>query len=136
VRWLGEAPKRLGADAKRVYLLGFSQGAMMSLGVLRTAPERVAGVIALSGAFDDALFGQSHAAPEAIARVALFAAHGTNDDLLPVSDGRKIRDAFHPQVRDFTYNEYPIPHAIGPTEIQDVAAWLADHLDHPNQAER
>ena len=135
-RWLGEAPTRLGADPKQVYLFGFSQGAMMSLGVLRTAPEHVAGVIALSGKFDDALFGKTRASPAAIARVALFVAHGTDDDLLPVRDGRAIRDLFDPVVRDFTYHEYPIPHAIAPTEVHDIATWLTDHLDHPNRAER
>ena len=45
VRWLAAAPARLGADPQQVYLLGFSQGAMMSLAVLRTAPERLAGVV-------------------------------------------------------------------------------------------
>ena len=129
VRWLGAAPARLGTDPRRTYLLGFSQGAMMSLGVLRTAPERVAGIVALSGKFDDDLFGAARASSDAMAGVALFVAHGTNDDLLPVSDGRAIRDIFEPLIRDFTYREYPIPHAIGPGEIGDVAAWLRERLD-------
>jgi len=131
VRWLGAAPARLGADPTRVYLLGFSQGAMMSLGVLRTAPERVAGIVALSGTFGDDLFGSAKVPAAAIGRVALFVGHGTEDDLLPVADGRAIRDAFQPVVPDLTYREYPIPHAIGPAEIRDVAAWLTERLDRP-----
>jgi phospholipase/carboxylesterase len=127
VRWLAAAPPRLGVDPKRVYLLGFSQGAMMSLGVLRTAPERVAGIVALSGFFDDALFA-GPAPDDAAARVAVFVGHGTQDALLPVADGRAVRAFFEPRVRDFTYREYPIAHAIGPAEIRDVAAWLAARL--------
>src|SRR5262245_19920926 len=34
VRWLGAAPERFGTDPAQTFLLGFSQGAMMSLGVL------------------------------------------------------------------------------------------------------
>src|SRR5262245_54356302 len=49
VAWLAAAPARLGTDPARMYLLGFSQGAMMGLGALVTAPERLRGVIALSG---------------------------------------------------------------------------------------
>ena len=129
VHWLGATPARLGTDPRRTYLLGFSQGAMMSLGVLRTAPERVAGIVALSGKFGEDLFDQAQAPSDAMAGVALFVAHGTNDDLLPVSDGRAIRDVFQPLIRDFTYREYPISHAIGSDEIDDVAAWLRERLD-------
>ena len=38
-------------DPERVVLLGFSQGAVMSLGTQALGPESVAGVIALSGYF-------------------------------------------------------------------------------------
>src|SRR5262249_31162121 len=43
MRWLDAAPARLGTDPHRTFLLGFSQGAMMPLGVLRSPPERLAG---------------------------------------------------------------------------------------------
>jgi phospholipase/carboxylesterase len=128
VRWLEAAPARLGTDPARVYLLGFSQGAMISLGVLRTAPARLVGVVALSGRFSDALF-EAPPPTDAVGAVPLFVAHGTEDDVLPVANGRAVRDAFQPLVRDFTYREYPVPHAIGPTELADVAAWLTAHLD-------
>jgi phospholipase/carboxylesterase len=126
-RWLAAAPARLGADPRRVYLLGFSQGAMMSLGVLRTVPERVAGAVALSGKFNDTLFDEPPA--RRMGDVGLFVGHGTQDDLLPVTDGRAIRDLFQPLVRDFAYHEYPISHAISPAEIRDVAAWLTGRLN-------
>src|SRR5262249_59666988 len=71
VRWLAAAPARLGTDPDRTYLLGFSQGAMMSLGVLVTAPERIAGVVALSGRAPDDLFAGG-APRDAVARVPLF----------------------------------------------------------------
>ncbi len=128
IGWLAAAPGRLGADARRVYLLGFSQGAMMSLGVLRTAPERVAGVVALSGRYADALFGAPPPG-DALRAVPLFVGHGTADEVLPVANGRAIRDAFQPLVRDFTYREYAVGHGIAPSELADVAAWLTARLD-------
>ena len=128
VRWLAAAPARLGADPQQVYVLGFSQGAMVSLAVLRTAPERLAGVVALSGLFDDRLVA-SPAADAAVARVPVFVAHGVDDRVLPIADGRAIRERFQPVVEDFTYREYPMAHTIGADEKRDVATWLTARLD-------
>jgi phospholipase/carboxylesterase len=69
--WLAAAPARLGTDPRRTYLLGFSQGAMMSLGVLRTRPELLAGVVALSGRDPEGLFPMT-ASPAAVVRVPVF----------------------------------------------------------------
>jgi phospholipase/carboxylesterase len=127
VRWIEAAPARLGTDARRTFLLGFSQGAMMALGALGAAPERLAGVVALSSRAPAGLF-EASASPEAISRVPLFVAHGTHDDVLPVANGRGVRDAFALLSRDFTYEEFPIGHGIGDEELALVAAWLAAHL--------
>jgi len=130
VRWIEAAPARLGTDPARLYVLGFSQGAMMTLGLLRTIPERLAGAIVLSGRFSDELFPAT-AQPDAIARVPLFVAHGAHDDVIPVASGRGIRDAFKASTPDFTYHEYPIPHAISGEEIRTIDAWLTQRLDRP-----
>jgi phospholipase/carboxylesterase len=127
VAWVEAAPARLGTDPGRTALLGFSQGAMMSLGVLRTIPDRLAGVVALSGRVAGDLF-EATAPRDAIARVPLLVAHGTLDDLLPVANGRQTRDAFQDLSRDFTYREFPIGHGISEEEIDLVARWLAERL--------
>ncbi len=128
VGWLADAPARLGTDPARTFLLGFSQGAMMSVGVLRTTPERLAGVVALSGRADETLF-EVRAARDAIARVPLLVAHGIYDDVLPIENGRHTRDAFQGLSRDFMYREFPVRHGIDEAELTLVAAWLTAHLD-------
>lgn len=127
-RWVIGAPARYGTDPGRTYLLGFSQGAMMSLGVLSSAPEALAGVVALSGRSPAGLFPAT-AAADAIARVPLLVAHGTADPVLAVENGRRIRDAFSGLSRDLTYQEFPIGHTIGDAELRLVADWLTRHLD-------
>src|SRR5262249_26887134 len=126
-RWLAQAPGRYRTDDHRTYVLGFSQGAMMALGVLRTVPERLAGVIALSGRAPEGLFPE--VAPRAaIAKVPLLVAHGTADQVLAVQNGRQIRDAFSTISEDMTYQEFPIGHAISDAELGVVAGWLTQHL--------
>ena len=126
-RWIEAAPGRLGTDPARTFLLGFSQGAMMSLGALINVPERLAGVIALSGRFAPTLF-DAKAPAEAIARVPLLVAHGTFDDVLPIEHGRGVRDAFEGRVSDFTYREFRIGHGIDAEEIELIAGWIAARL--------
>ncbi|CAD5141269.1 MULTISPECIES: alpha/beta hydrolase [unclassified Microbacterium] len=77
LRWLDEA----AADAPSVALLGFSQGAAVSLQALRLAPERFGAVVALSGyAAPDALPQDEH-----LAEVSppVFWGRGTHDDVIP-----------------------------------------------------
>ena len=127
VRWIAAAPAAHKTDPRRTFLLGFSQGAMMSLGALRAAPERLAGVVALSGRAVD---GVSTPGPtDATITVPVFVAHGTHDDVLPIAEGRRIRDTLGPRCADFTYREYPVGHGIADDELATVAAWLTTHLD-------
>lgn len=128
--WVAAAPARLGTDPARTYLLGFSQGAMMGLGLLRTRPALLAGVVALSGRDPDALFPMTAAAAD-VGRVPLFVAHGRYDDLLPVENGRRTQAAFAPVTADLTYREYPVAHGVSDEEMRDVAAWLEAHLGAP-----
>ncbi|HEX8351446.1 MAG TPA: alpha/beta hydrolase-fold protein, partial [Pyrinomonadaceae bacterium] len=47
--FIDELVEAYGTDAGATYVAGFSQGAMMSLALMLTRPERVAGVAAMSG---------------------------------------------------------------------------------------
>jgi phospholipase/carboxylesterase len=133
VRWVAAAPARYHTDPRRTFLFGFSQGSMMSLGALYAAPERLAGVVALSGRAVDGI-STTAAADGAIVAVPVFVAHGTHDDVLPVAEGRRIRDTLGPRCKDFTYREYPVGHGIGDDELAEVTAWLTAHLDRLSAA--
>jgi len=107
-------------DPERVVLLGFSQGAVMSLGTQALQPESVAGVIALSGYFP------IEVEPDAgnlVGRPALVA-HGTHDDIIPVEAGRRTRDLLERHGVDLTYREYPMAHHVSAEEMAEARAWL------------
>jgi phospholipase/carboxylesterase len=135
VAWLEAAPARHGTDPSHTFLLGFSQGAMMALGVLLEAPQPLAGVVALSGREPTGLFPR-RAAREAIARVPLLVAHGTRDDVLPVAEGRRTRETFAGLSRDLTYREFDVGHGLAEDEVRLVAGWLAARLPARGPARR
>lgn len=128
VEFLPRLVDRFGADARRVYLLGFSQGAIMSLAVALTRPSLVAGVVAMSGRL----------APEALDRRApdgeleglpILLLHGTADEVLPIRHGREARDLLAPLPVNMTYREFPMAHTVSPESFAVAQEWLRDSLD-------
>src|SRR5207244_809793 len=90
LRFVDEAIALDGADPKRVYLVGFSQGAVMALACALSEPQRFAGIVAMSGWIPD--LGAKRAPAEAMPGLPVLVLHGTRDPILPVANGRAVRD--------------------------------------------
>jgi phospholipase/carboxylesterase len=112
--------------ADQMYLLGFSQGAMMSGALLMTQPEAFAGAVLLSGYLP--LEQGLPVRREALAGKPVFWGHGTADQMLPIRHGREARDFLQAAGVDLSYHEYPMAHQISQRERQDVAEWLSGRL--------
>src|SRR5438105_3966182 len=110
------AVEEIAAASPRPLLLGFSQGAGIAVGLALLRPELVAGVLSLSGVAR-ALEARDHAPPERIAGLPVFAAHGLQDPLLPISLGRGLRDELVRLGADLEWHEYPMGHMVIPEEI-------------------
>jgi phospholipase/carboxylesterase len=127
VRFIGEAVAAYGADPARVYLMGFSQGAMMSGWVALTRPELVAGAALMSGRVPEEL--RDHiASPEQLAGKPFLVVHGTRDEVLPIHNGRASRDLLQRLPIELTYREYPMGHEVSAQSLADVVAWLSARL--------
>ena len=73
----------------RLVLVGFSQGAMMSLHVALRRPEPVAGVVAISGR----LLRPEALTTEITVRPPVLVMHGDQDPVVPFEDLAKAGDA-------------------------------------------
>jgi phospholipase/carboxylesterase len=127
VAFIGEAIAAYGADPARVYLLGFSQGAMMSAWVALSQPDLVAGTVLMSGRIPEEVRDQI-AEPEQLADKPFLVVHGTRDQTLPIANGRASRDLLQELPVDLTYREYPMAHEVSAESLADVAAWLSARL--------
>jgi phospholipase/carboxylesterase len=128
IRFIGEAAAAYGADPARVYVLGFSQGAMMSGWVALTRPELVAGAVLMSGRIPDEV--RAHlAAPDQLVGKPFLVVHGIADQVLPIQNGRASRDLLGRLPIDLTYREYPMGHEVSMQSLADVVAWLSARLD-------
>jgi phospholipase/carboxylesterase len=128
--FLPELVARAGADPARVFLFGFSQGAIMALAVALTRPELLRGVVAHSARLLPFLEQPGRRAPpEALARLDALVLHGADDDVIPVENGRAIRELLGPLLGDrITYAEHEAGHSVTEASLADAAAWLAVRL--------
>lgn len=114
-------------DASRVYLCGFSQGAMMSLSSALSEPEKYAGIVAMSGR------AATEMIPEGIDSdkfkdFPIFVTHGTFDPVLPIENGRATKEILSRLPVDLEYKEYPMAHEISQESLGDVSGWLTERL--------
>lgn len=115
-----------GIDPNRLFLLGFSQGAMISGSIAHTRPDLASGAILLSGYLP--LSSGLPIAEDGLAGFPVFVGHGVDDPVIPVSFGRQASDYLTRIAANLTYREYPIEHRISEPELDDIAAWLSSRI--------
>ncbi|MFC1465763.1 MAG: alpha/beta hydrolase [Candidatus Brachytrichaceae bacterium NZ_4S206] len=124
VAFVEQAIAAYGAYPQRTLLLGFSQGATMSAGVLLRRPDLIAGAALMSG-FVPAELAASDVALDG---KPVLITHGLFDDIVPVQMGRATRDLFASLGASVTYREYPIGHQIDDACLEETDFWMADWL--------
>jgi phospholipase/carboxylesterase len=122
-----------GTDARRTYLAGFSQGAMMSLALMLTRPERLAGVAAMSGRLPRQVI-ETPPDRDALDGMPVHITHGLYDPVLPVENARAAREYLETLPVELTYREYPMGHEVSMESLRDVTAWLTRALDRRGAA--
>ncbi len=127
LRFIDELVAEYRLDAKRVFLMGFSQGAVIGLSVALTSPERVAGIVAMSGRLLPEVLPLV-AGHEALSSLSVFIAHGIQDGVLPIGYGRAARDRLSSMGVDLDYREYPMGHEVASESLRDISFWLAQKI--------
>ncbi|HNP74677.1 MAG TPA: alpha/beta hydrolase [Kouleothrix sp.] len=118
------------ADPRRVYVCGFSQGAMLASSIALTQPELVAGAVLMSGRVPDEL--KPLIAPAArLAGKPFLVVHGIRDTVLPIQNGRASRAILEKLPVELTYHEYPMAHEVSTDSLADVTSWLSTRLNSP-----
>lgn len=128
LRFMDELAEVYGVDPDRAYLMGFSQGTIMALSIALTRPDKVAGVVATSGRFPDAIRSQI-APPEKLRGLPILLQHGTEDPVLPIQYGHAARETLSRLPIELEYHEYRMGHHVTQESLADVSTWLTSQLD-------
>ena len=124
--WLASLAEETGIGLERTVLGGFSQGAVMTyaLGLGRGRP-RPAALVALSG-FVPTVPGFELDLEPPLPPVAI--GHGSLDPVISVEWSRRAKQALEAAGAEVLYREYPLPHAIDPRFLVELAPWIASAL--------
>jgi phospholipase/carboxylesterase len=116
----------LGFPPEQTVIGGFSQGAVMtySLGLGAGRP-RPAALVALSG-FMPTVAGFELDLEQPLPPVAI--GHGVYDPVISVDWGRRARAELEGAGADVLYREYPLPHAVDPRFLAELAPWIASKV--------
>ncbi len=109
-------------DPSQIYILGFSQGSMISLSYVMAYPERIAGVIAQSGAIPASI--GLPIAQAGLKDKPVIITHGIEDAAMPISRGRQTRDILLELGAEVDYNEFHMGHSINNESLAAVKEWL------------
>jgi phospholipase/carboxylesterase len=113
-------------DSNQVYLMGFSQGGIMSYSVALTEPEKVKGIAVMSGRLLPEI-KPLVVSEDRLKKLKIFVSHGKQDPVLQYGyaedavaylKSKKLQPDFH------TYNEL---HTINRKMLADVTSWLNEN---------
>ena len=135
--FLDDCLEQYPIDAKRLAVLGFSQGGVMAYSLALTEPQRFAGLAALSTWLPRELTPRLQISP-AVQSLATLIQHGTQD---PQIEGERARDSVA-RLRELkvplAFKEYEMGHEIRPKGLYDLSAWLEQKVrattSRPDQA--
>ena len=115
--------KARGIPASRIILAGFSQGCAMTLQTGLRHPEKLAGMLCLSGYLPLSSVAAAERS-EASLGTPIFMAHGVQDPVVPFAraeESRKVVEALGYQVE---WHAYPMQHTLCLEEVQDISTWI------------
>ncbi|AZE99754.1 Phospholipase/carboxylesterase family protein [Pseudomonas orientalis] len=123
-----KATAKYHTQSDRVFLVGFSQGAIMSYEVGLRRPELLRGIAALSGSVLPVLKAELKP-DDTLGKLAIFIGHGTLDQALPYASGTRANEVLEGIGLKPEFHGYPgMNHTISEAEVQDLKAWLEKSL--------
>jgi phospholipase/carboxylesterase len=117
-------------DAKKLAILGFSQGGVMAYSLALANPDRFAALAALSSWLPPELVPHLSLGSSAQALPTLVQ-HGTQDSMIEVDRARQSVETLRQARIPLTYREYEMGHEIRPRSLSDLSAWLDEKVLSP-----
>lgn len=131
LKFIKELSEYYPINANDINLLGFSQGAILSMGLSLSYPQVFKKVIAMSGylnedliLYKESLESRFRESEKTNKTPKFFISHGTMDQVVPYAWAAKSLAFLDSIKADYVFNEYPIGHGISPDNFHDMKAWL------------
>ncbi len=131
--FISNACKTYKLDSNNVFILGFSQGAIMGYDLALAAPKKIKGVMALSGRMMEESKNLKTDWKAAV-KTKYFIAHGNSDNVIKIAEADSaVSFLKSKKVAEVKFNNYEMPHSINGKELNDIKSWLKKAIDPPEK---
>lgn len=120
--FIREAIVEFELDKEQIYVLGFSQGAVLAQSLALTMGNAIRGIVALSGYVPDFVKMEYHQQP--VDQMNVFISHGEYDYIIPPKWGQESKEYFESLGAHVTFKTYKDGHGVTPENHQDLVAFL------------
>lgn len=127
VNFIDELQETYHFDPKKSFLMGFSQGTILSYAVALSFPNKIKNILALSGYINEELIIPPSDS-DGYSSLDFFCSHGNIDPIIPVDWARKTSDFLDKKQIKYIYNEYDVGHGVAPQNFVDLQDWITKHL--------
>jgi phospholipase/carboxylesterase len=122
--FIDEVVKKYKFDPHQVYLVGFSQGAIMSYQLALTEPAKIKGIGVMSGAIFGSFVPLIKPSP-ALAHLRIFISHGQADQRIPLAYAQEADQRLKGLGLRPEFHVYPgMQHEINSAALADLVNWL------------
>jgi phospholipase/carboxylesterase len=121
--FINEIVSAYDVNQQNIFLLGFSQGTILSTAYALNHPHKIQHVVALSGYVNEELI-QKPLEKENFKDLDFFVSHGSVDQVIPVEWARKTAPFLEKLNIEHSYHEYPVGHGVAPQNFFDLHSWV------------
>ena len=118
--------KSYGLDKDNIFILGFSQGAVLSYSLMLNNPSKFKYALPLSGFIMDEIMPDNF--DKDYSNLDFYSAHGTMDGVISIERGRTVSTLLKKLEIKHIYHEFPAAHSIAQKEFEEVIAWLKERV--------
>jgi len=125
--FIDEIKEKYNTNPDKTFLLGFSQGTILSYSVALNYPEKVQKVIALSGYVNPELLPESLETMD-YSKLDFYISHGSVDQVIPSEWASKAPQFLNQLNIKNSYKEYPVGHGVAPQNFFDFKKWIEERM--------
>ncbi|WP_239777244.1 alpha/beta hydrolase [Tenacibaculum finnmarkense] len=124
--FIDKIKEKYNTNPDKTFVLGFSQGAILSYALSLNYPNKVQHVIALSGYIDENLIKNQQENTKIT--TDYYISHGTVDQVIPVDWARKAPVFLEENNLKNEYSEYNVGHGVAPQNFYSFKTWIENRL--------
>lgn len=123
--FIDDIKNKYNTNKEKTFLLGFSQGAILSYSISFLHPNKVNHVIALSGYVNKDLLPEK--LPESNT-TDYYISHGIVDQVIPVAWAKESKSFLDTLNLESVYSEYNVGHGVAPQNFYSFKEWIEKRL--------